>query len=91
MNLSRISEHFYLQDTNINNWIAQGNIVKESNGSIQISISVYSNQDEFIGRVDYIKPVDNEIKLDYTVMEFNRDMFITYTDSLIEYVLEQLK
>lgn len=88
MELIKNSENFNFNDTAENGWKAIGSVNKESNGNLNININV-SSEFEYIGDFYYSKPTEGNIHMSYNVSEDNRDMFVAYTDSVIDFVLEQ--
>lgn len=88
MELIKHSEYYNFNDTTENGWNTTGSVNKECNGNLNISINV-SSELEYIGDFYYSKPVEGNINMSHNVSEANRDMFITYTDSVIDFVLEQ--
>jgi hypothetical protein len=88
MELIKNSENFNFNDVAENGWKATGSVNKETNGNLNININV-SSELEYIGDFYYSKPTEGNIHMSYSVSEDNRDMFVTYTDSVIDFVLEQ--
>lgn len=88
MELIKNSEHYNFNDTAKNGWKATGSVNKESNGNLNISITVSSDL-EYIGDFYYNKPAEGNINMNHNVSESNRDAFVTYTDSVIDFVFEQ--
>ena len=88
MELIKHSEYYTFNDTTENGWNITGSVNKECNGNLNISINV-SSELEYIGDFYYSKPTEGNINMSHNVSEANRDMFVTYTDSVIDFVLEQ--
>lgn len=88
MELIKNSENYSFNDSPENGWKVTGSVNKESNGNLSINVTV-SSELEYIGDFYYNKPVEGNINMNHNVSETNRDMFVTYTDSVIDFVLEQ--
>jgi hypothetical protein len=88
MELIKNSENFNFNDTTENGWKVTGSVNNEINGNINIHINV-SNEMEHVGNFYYNKPAEGNIHMNHDVSEANRDTFVTYTDSVIDFVLEQ--
>jgi hypothetical protein len=88
MELIKNSENFNFNDTTENGWKVNGSINHETNGNINININV-SNNMEHVGNFYYNKSIEGNIHMNHDVSEANRDVFVTYTDSVIDFVLKQ--
>lgn len=88
MELIKNSEYYNFNDATENGWKTSGSVNKEVNGNLNISINV-SSELEHIGDFYYNKPVEGNINMSHHVSETNRDLFVTYTDSVIDFVLDQ--
>lgn len=88
MELIKNSESYNFTDVVENGWKTTGSVNKETNGNLSLNINV-SSELEYIGDFYYNKPTEGNIHMSYHVSEDNRDMFVTYTDSVIDFVLEQ--
>ena len=88
MELIKNSEYYNFNDTTDNGWRVSGSVSKEINGNLSISVSV-SSEFEYIGDFYYSRPVEGNISMNHNVSEANMDTFVTYTNSIIDFVLEQ--
>jgi hypothetical protein len=86
--LIKNSEYYNFNDTADNGWNVSGSVNYDTNGNVNINISV-SSEMEYVGDFYYNKPVEGNINMSHNVSEANRNMFVTYTDSVIDFVLEQ--
>jgi len=90
MELIKNSESYSFNDTFNNDWRVSGSVSNEINGNINININV-SNDSGYIGDFYYSKPTEGNVHMSHNVSEDNRDMFVTYTDTIIDFVLTQFK
>lgn len=88
MELIKNSEYYSFNDVANNGWKASGSVNKESNGNLNINVNI-SSELEYVGDFYYSKPAEGNISMSHNVSEANRDEFVTYTDTIIDFVLEQ--
>lgn len=92
MEIVKQNENYLITDKTEKGWTVTGNAVNEVNGSLSFNISVDSELGENIGNFSYSKWAENDnISVNYTVAEVNRDDLVAYSDTLIDWVLEQFK
>lgn len=91
MELVKRNENYSISDKTEKGWVVSGNASSEVNGALSFNISVNSELGDYIGDFNYNRWVENNnINVNYTVAEANRDDLIAYSDTLIDWVLEQL-
>ena len=92
MELIKTNENYSISDKTEKGWIITGNASYETNGSLNINISINSNIEDHIGNFSYNKWSENDtIHISYNVKEENRNDLVAYSDILIKWVLEQFK
>lgn len=92
MEIVKQNENYSISDKTEKGWIVSGNASSEVNGALSFNISVSSELGENIGNFSYSKWAENDnISVNYTVAEVNRDDLVAYSDTLIDWVLEQFK
>jgi hypothetical protein len=89
MELIKNSENYNFTDVVDNGWTVTGSASNEVNGSMTLNINVTSDG-EYIGDFYYNKPVEGNVHISYNVAEANRDLFVTYSDTVIDFVLSKL-
>lgn len=91
MELIKQTEHYRLADVvESTGWKVSGTVYNNTNGSISISCS-FNSEMEHIGNLNYSKPVEGNMSLNYDVAEEYRDILAAYADTLIDSILEQFK
>ena len=92
MKLIKTNENYSISDKTEQGWNVTGNASCEANGALNFNISVNSELGDHIGDFNYNRWVENDnISVNYTVAEENRDALVAYSDTLIDWVLEQFK
>lgn len=92
MELVKQNENYSISDKTEQGWVVTGNVSCEVNGALNFNISVNSELGDRIGDFYYNRWVENKnISVNYTVAEENRDALVAYSDTLIDWVLEQFK
>lgn len=88
MELIKNSENFKFVDTTKDGWKVNGSVNHELNGTVSININVSSDTD-YIGDFYYNKPIEGNVSVNYNVSEANREAFVNYSDTVIDFVLTQ--
>ena len=88
MELIKNSENFKFVDTTNDGWKVNGSVNHELNGTVSININVSSDTD-YIGDFYYNKPVEGNVSVNYNISEANRETFVHYSDTVIDFVLTQ--
>lgn len=90
MELTKVNEGYTFVDTSVENWKANGNITKEISGNISMNCDITSVLGDYIGYMNYYKPQEGNINLNYSVSEDNREEFGNYVDNLIDAILKEI-
>lgn len=93
MELIKQNENYTIVDKTEQGWNVNGSATCETNGSLSFNINVITELGDFIGDFYYSKPAEENanIHVGYNVAEINRDALVAYSDTLIDWTLEQFK
>lgn len=89
MEIIKQDEHFTLKDTTEQGWTVTGSASKNAKGSISMLLDAVTFLDEFVGHVFYKKSEDQLLEIQYNVPEKYKAEFMTYVDSVVDFVLSQ--
>lgn len=89
MELVKLHESYHLTKEFENGWVVNGTVNIEEKGSVSMWCSITKNE-ESIGNLNYSKPVEGNVNVNYDVAENLRDEFTSYTDLLIDELLVKL-
>lgn len=89
MELIKTSENYSISDKK-ENWVVTGSVSSETKGSLNLNVSVNLESGEHIGSFSYSRwEANSNVNINYSVSEENRDALVAYSDTLIDWVLEQ--
>ena len=89
MEIVKQNETFSLSDTTPEGWNMVGSASKSANGDLSINFSVQKIDEPTpeIGTFNYLKPNIGNLNIHYSVMESNKDKFISYSNTVVTTIL----
>ena len=90
MKLEKINEAYTVTDELENGWRANGQAIKEKNGSLRIHFSV-NNEATYIGNYSYDINQNNYVNISMSCPKENEDSFPEYGESLVNQILAELE
>lgn len=93
MELIKINEAYTIQD-DFDKLSTQGQVIKENNGTVNISFSVTdveTSDHNHIGSYNYNIPIEGQgVSANYNCKKEYEDVFIKYSENLIKEILQRL-
>ena len=90
MTITKQNENYTISDLMESGWKMEGNVMFEINGALTLHASI-SNENNFVADIHYNKPLEGNVHLGINSLDENREDILKYSNTLINWVLEQFK